>query len=70
MCAICLEWQKQKITSKEAFGAINEMLASSKDKGQVKHLEELSEKIISTEVPETQADEELDKTWSDETYRK
>jgi len=67
---LCVEWEKQKITSREAFGAINEMLSTTKDKKQVKHLQDLSEKIISAEVPETKADEELEKSWSDETYQK
>lgn len=69
MCMLCLEWQKNNITAKEAFGAINEMLGTANG-DQAKHLMDLSERIISSEVPETHADEELDKTWSDETYRK
>lgn len=66
MCMLCVEWEKQKITSKEAFGAINEMLSASKDKEQVKHLSDLSERIISAEVPDVPVDEELEKSWSDE----
>ena len=70
MCMLCVEWEKQKITSKEAFGAISEMISTTKDKNQVEHLKVLSERIISAEVPETKADEELEKNWSDETYQK
>lgn len=47
MCIICLEWEKQKITSKEAFRAIGEMMNPKNQK----HLEELSEKILTKEVP-------------------
>lgn len=56
MCIICLEWEKQKLTSKEAFKAIGEMMTPQTQK----HLEELSEKILQKEVPltETNADAE------------
>lgn len=59
MCIICLEWEKQKLTNKEAFKAIGEMINPQNQK----HLEELSEKILTKEVPMAEtnvaADEEF-----------
>lgn len=63
MCIICTEWQKQKLTSKEAFRAIGEILHTSKDESQVEHLRDLSEKILQSEVPETQSNQEADEAW-------
>lgn len=56
MCIICIEWEKGKMTSKEAFKAIGETMNPKTQK----HLEDLSEKILSKEVPltETNADAE------------
>lgn len=64
MCKICVAWEKKKITSKEAFGSINKaMKANLYPMG---HLQELSEKIISAEVPMGEVDAEADALWSDE----
>lgn len=68
MCIICQEWAKQKITSKEAFGAIGEMLHTSKDPEQVKHLRELSDKILESEVPSGTVDNEIDGDWWNSTH--
>lgn len=59
MCIICQEWEKQKLTSKEAFRAIGEMMTPQTQK----HLEELSEKILQKEVPTTESDSQADADW-------
>lgn len=69
MCIICTEWQKQKLTSKEAFRAIGEILHTSKDKSQVEHLRELSEKILEKEVPSAETNEEADQAWWNATHQ-
>lgn len=68
MCILCTEWEREKITSKEAFRAIGEMLTTSKDKDQIKHLEELSEKIIQKEVPPANIDDQADQDWWNHEY--
>lgn len=64
MCIICLEWEKQKLTSKEAFRAIGEMMTPENQK----HLEELSEKILQKEVPTTESDSQADADWWNHTH--
>ncbi len=68
MCIICTEWAKQKLTSKEAFRAIGEILHTSKDKAELDHVKELSEKILSNEVPETESNPQMDKDWWNSTH--
>lgn len=64
MCIICIEWEKQKLTSKEAFRAIGEIMNSQNQK----HLEDLSEKILQKEVPLTETDEEAEKEFWTSTH--
>lgn len=65
MCNLCVEWEKGKLTAKEAMGAIGELIASGKDK---EHLVELSERILDKEVPISENDDELNKSWYEETH--
>jgi hypothetical protein len=65
MCLICVEWEKQRMTSKEAMKAIGESLLHS-NKVHTEHLIDLSEKIISSEVPLNATDSEADALWTDE----
>lgn len=69
MCMLCVEWEKRKITTKEAFGAIGEMLSATKDAKQIKHLTDLSNKILDEEVPFADIDADLDASWEEETRK-
>lgn len=68
MCYLCIEWEKQRMTSKEAFRAIGEILHTSKDKNELAHVRELSEKILSSEVPETESNPQMDEDWWNSTH--
>lgn len=68
MCYLCIEYEKQRLTSKEAFNAIGEMISIAKDMEQIKHLEELSEKILQNEVPTPKDNADLDTDWWNHTY--
>jgi hypothetical protein len=62
MCIICKDWEKGKMTNREALRAIGEVGMS--DPSQVAHLLELSDKIISKEVPDpSNSNAELDEEW-------
>lgn len=65
MCIICLEWEKEKLTSKEAFRAIGEMMTPDTQK----HLEELSEKILSKEVPMPETNADADEAFWNATHK-
>lgn len=65
MCVICVEWEKQKLTSKEAFKAIGEMMNPKTQE----HLEELSEKILAKEVPMPDTDADADEAFWNATHR-
>lgn len=65
MCIICVEWEKQKLTSKEAFRAIGEMMTTQTQK----HLEELSEKILQKEVPMADTNAEADEAFWNSTHQ-
>ena len=67
MCMLCVEWEKQKMTGKEAFRAIGEMLIGA-DKEKTKHLMALSDKVLQKEVPMSETNPELDKNWTDNYY--
>lgn len=63
MCIICTDWEKGKMTAKEAMAAIGEVIGNSSLE-RTEHLIRLSEKIINKEFPEPQAqDVELDTEW-------
>lgn len=66
MCQICLDWEKEKLTAKEAMRNIGEMIHSSKGKEESKHLLDLADKILSKEVPMNEADPGMDETWEKE----
>lgn len=46
MCVVCFEYEKGKLTSKEAMDALVEMLESENDEDKVQHLFELANKIV------------------------
>jgi hypothetical protein len=65
MCSICDDLKTKKINSKEAFKAIGDALRSA-DKKTTRHLMELSDRIIDSEVPMPDRDEVVDGQWEDE----
>jgi len=66
MCMLCNEWEKKKITAKEALNAMREMI---QDPAQTDHLMELSERILNAEVPSgTESDPDLDAEWERKHY--
>ena len=48
MCRICVEWEKEKMTNKEALNAIGELLADSDEETKT-HLFELVNRVIDEE---------------------
>lgn len=67
MCRICVEWEKGKLTAKEAFKNIGEVIAEA-DESTREHLFRLSDKIVDSELPSGDQDEEMDAAWHKETY--
>lgn len=70
MCIICIEWEKGKLTTKEAYRNMGEALSTTEDEAVRNHLFELSEKLLESELPTSESDEEIDKAWHKETYDK
>jgi len=69
MCVICKEWQAGKLTSEEAVKALGEMINSqSIPKKEKTHYWKALDEIMEKEVPVTEADEELDRRWHEETH--
>jgi hypothetical protein len=67
MCVVCSDWEKGKLTSKEALRNLGEMIATGTEK-EKKHYFEVSEKILDKEVPMNDTDSELDQSWHEETH--
>lgn len=60
MCIICAEWEKGKMTAKEAMGAIRETISVEN----FEHLTNLTNRIIKKEVPDLkESDAEMDEEW-------
>jgi len=52
MCVVCTDWNKGKMTDKEAFNALGEMINSADIKGKdLEHYLEVSDKILDKEFP-------------------
>lgn len=66
MCIICTEWEKGKLTDKEAMATVGEMIAKSDDEAQ--HYFDLANKIVDKSVPPDTIDEEMDESWWRETH--
>lgn len=64
MCIICVEWEKGKMTAKEALNALGEMMDPFDAKDN-KHYLEAYGKILDKEVPMNDTDPALDKAWQD-----
>lgn len=57
MCLICLEWEKGKLTTKEALKNIGEYI-NSEDTNK-NHYLELAEKILNKELPYSEYDDTM-----------
>lgn len=68
MCQICSDWEKGKLTSKEAFANIGEMLNTTDDNIEVNHLLDLSNRILDKDLPLVALDEEMDDAYWKETH--
>jgi hypothetical protein len=66
MCIVCLEWEKGKLTSREALRNLGEMIAA--DSKDTEHYLKVSEKILDKEVPMGDTDDELDQKWHEENH--
>jgi hypothetical protein len=66
MCNICDDFKNKKIDSKKAFERITKALKDQSDDEKTGHLIELSAKILDSDVPMPESNEELDKKWHDE----
>jgi len=62
MCTICKHWQEGKLTDREAFRAIGELL-DTKDEKMRRHLFDLSDRILEKGDPLPEWDEEVDGQW-------
>lgn len=67
MCIVCLEWEKGKLTAKEALNNLGELMQGASLAGKA-HYDDVVEKILDKEVPVSHADEELDQKWHDEMH--
>lgn len=56
------------MTSKEAFRAIGEVINTTKDESQIKHLTDLAGRIIEKEIPTTETNDEADQAWWNSTH--
>lgn len=66
-----MEWQKGKLTTKEAFRNLGESLNVANEEEnfeQVEHLVELSNRLMDAEVPFEDSDEGLDRMWWEKTH--
>lgn len=60
MCKICIDWEKGKMTSKEALRAAGEIMYGTNEEN-AQHAADVVEKIMTKEVPSgSEQDAELD----------
>jgi hypothetical protein len=62
MCQICVDWEKGKMTSKEALRAAGEIMYGTNEKN-AQHAAEVVEKIMAKEVPQSSSNADLDEEW-------
>lgn len=70
MCVVCKDWELGKLTAKEAFRNLGELINSTEDREERRHLFDLSNQLLDEEVPLNETDEELDAQWHKETHPK
>lgn len=61
MCLVCTDWEKGKMTSKEAMNALGELLRV--DDGKQAHYYSVVGRILDKEVPLKDHDPEIDGAW-------
>lgn len=69
MCLVCVEWQAGKLTAKEAYRNIGEMVNAEDDEEKREHLFELSNRLLDAEVPFDETDKDVDGMWWDKTHK-
>lgn len=52
MCLICIDWIKGKLTTKEAWSNLNEMMPDTKNKEELNHYYEVATKLAEAEKKE------------------
>ena len=65
MCSICDDLKNKKIDSKEAFKRIGDALRSA-DQKTTRHLMNVSDTILDSEVPISERDEVAEGQWENE----
>lgn len=65
MCIICIELAKGKMTSKEAFKAMGEIINPENQE----HLEEVADNLLNQEVPMPEVNEEADEAFWNLTHQ-
>lgn len=71
MCVVCKEWELGKLNSREAMKNLSELIGMRGEADRdpkVRHYYEAIDKIIDKEVPFNEEDQELNKSWHDETH--
>jgi len=70
MCLICSDWEKEKLTVKEAMRNIGEILSGTTDPEKIEHLIDLSGRILDKDVPLRDSDVGMDANWEKERQEK
>lgn len=64
MCIICKDLEN--LTTEEAMRNIGEALISTNDKEKIKHLIDLSDRVMDKDVPMPESNPDLDENWMKE----
>lgn len=67
MCKICSDWEKGKLTAKDAMRNIGEVISSASKKD-AKHLMDLSDRILDKDIPLKETDPVQDENWWKENH--
>lgn len=68
MCIICTEWEKERLTTQEAFRALGEQIGTAKTAEEKQHYMDLSDQILKKDLKEEEARDGLDAAWWNETH--
>lgn len=69
MCKVCIQWEKGKLTDKEAIRTSGEMIQSfENDEETVQHYWDLVNKILDKSTGTNDSNQEMDETWWKETH--
>lgn len=64
MCIICKDLEN--LTTEEAMRNIGEALISTNDKEKIKHLIDLSDRVMDKDIPMPESNPDLDENWMKE----